>query len=41
MCNILKMTRFLIEPRDLIFVKGYKFMSFSKTMGKSIGKSVS
>ena len=26
--------RYLIEPRDRIFVKGYGFLSFAKNMGK-------
>ena len=33
-----------IEPRDRIFVKGYKGLkrvSFAKNMGKNIGKNVS
>ena len=35
------MTRYLVQPRDRIFVKGYGFLSFSKNMGKNIGKNVS
>ena len=27
--------RYLIEPRDRIYVKGYGFLSFDKNMGKS------
>ena len=35
------MTRYLVQPRDRIFVKGYGFLSFAKNMGKSIGKNIS
>ena len=28
--------RYSIEPRDIIYVKGYGFLSFAKTMGKSL-----
>ena len=28
MCNILKMTRYSIEPKDQIFVKGYGLFVF-------------
>ena len=35
------MTRYLIEPRDQIFLKGYEFLSFAKNMGKDIGKNLS
>ena len=28
--------RYLIEPRDRIYVKGYGFVSFAKNMGKSL-----
>ena len=28
--------RYLIEPRDRIYVKGYGFSSFAKNMGKSL-----
>ena len=30
------MTQYLIEPRDRIFVKGYKFLSFAKIIGKNL-----
>ena len=30
--------RYLIEPRDRIYVKGYGFLSFAKNMGKSLRK---
>ena len=32
--KIIKM-RYLIEPRDRIYVKGYGFLSFAKNMGKN------
>ena len=35
------MTRFSIEPRDIIFVKACKLLSFSKNIGKKIGQSLS
>ena len=28
------MTRYSVQPRDRIFVKGYEFFSFAKNMGK-------
>ena len=31
----------LIELRDQMLVKGYKFLSFAKNMSKNIGKNVS
>ena len=33
--KIIKM-RYSIEPRDRIYVKGYRFLSFAKNMGKSL-----
>ena len=33
------MTRYSVQPRDQIFVKGYGFWSFSKNMGKNFGKT--
>ena len=30
-----------VQPRDRLFVKGYGFLSFAKTMGKNIGKNIS
>ena len=33
------MMPYSVQPRNKIFVKGYGFLSFSKTMGKSIGKN--
>ena len=35
------MTRYLVQPRDRIFVKGYGFFSFAKNMGKNINKNIS
>ena len=35
------MMRCSLQPRDRIFVKGYGFLSFAKTMGKNIGKNIS
>ena len=35
------MTYLLVQPRDRIFVKGYKFFSFVKNMVRKIGKIVS
>ena len=34
------MTCYSIEPRDQIFVKGYRFLSLAKTMSKNIGKNI-
>ena len=35
----IKMTHYLFEPGDCIFVKGYGLLSFAKNMGKNISKS--
>ena len=37
------MMRFLVQPRDRIFVKvkSYAFLSFAKKMNKNIGKNMS
>ena len=35
------MTQYLVQPKDRIFVKGYRFLSFSKNMGKIISKNIS
>ena len=37
----MKMTKYSVEPRDQIFVKGYGFLSFAKNMGRNIGKNIS
>ena len=34
------MTRYLVHPRDLIFVKAYGFFFFAGNMGKNISKSL-
>ena len=35
------MTRYSVQPRDRIFVKGYGSLSFAKNMGRNIGKKIS
>ena len=30
------MTRYLVQPRNRIFVKDYEFLSFAKTMAQNI-----
>ena len=35
------MTRYSVQPRDRIFVKGYGFLSFARNMGKNVGKNIS
>ena len=35
------MMHYSIEPKDRIFVKGYKFLSFAKNIGKMLGKNIS
>ena len=35
------MMRYSVQPRDRIFVKGYRFFSSAKNMGKKIGKNIS
>ena len=34
------MTSYSVPPRDWIFVKGYRFLSFAKYMVKSVGKII-
>ena len=34
------MTRYSLEPKDRIFVKGYGFLCFTKSMSKNIGKNI-
>ena len=34
------MIRYSVQPRDRIFVRGYRFLSFVKNMGKNIGKNI-
>ena len=31
--------RYPIEPKDKIYVKGYRFFSFAKSMGKNTGNN--
>ena len=31
------MTRYSVQPRDRIFLKGYGFLSFATSMSKKIG----
>ena len=35
------MTRYSIQPKHQIFVKGYGFLSFAKNIGKNISKNLS
>ena len=35
------MTRYSVQPRERIFVKGYGFLSFAKNMGRNLGKNLS
>ena len=35
------MMRYLIEPKDHIFVKGYRILSFAKNMCQNIDKNIS
>ena len=34
------MTQSSVQPRERIFLKGYRFLSFTKNMGKSISKDI-
>ena len=34
------MTRYSVQPRERIFVKGHGFFSFAKNMDKNIGKII-
>ena len=34
------MTRYLVQPRDRIFVKYYGFLSFARNMGRDTGKNI-
>ena len=34
------MTRYSVQQRDPLFVKGYGFLSFAKTMGNNISKNI-
>ena len=35
------MTSYSVQPRDVIFVKGYGFLSFAKNMSRSMAKNIS
>ena len=35
------MTRYSVQPRDQIFIKGYGYLCFAKNMSKNIGKYIS
>ena len=35
------MTRYSVQLRDRIFVKGYWFLTLARNMGRNIGKNVS
>ena len=35
------MTRYSVQPRDEVFVKGHGFLPFARNMGKNIGKNIS
>ena len=35
------MMRYSFHPREIIFAKGYGFLSFAKNIGKNIGKNLS
>ena len=37
----IKMTRYSVQPRYRIIVKGYRFLFFAKNMVKNIGKNKS
>ena len=34
------MARYSVQPRDSIFVKGYRFLSFAKNIGKNFSKNI-
>ena len=35
------MTRYSVQPKDQIFVKGYGFLPFAKNFGKNISRNLS
>ena len=35
------MTRYSVQPRDWIFVKGYGFLFFARHLCRNIGKNIS
>ena len=34
------MTHYLVQPRDQIFLKGYRFLSFATNIGKNASKFI-
>ena len=34
------MTHYLVQPRDRIFVKGYKFLQFARKMDKNVRENM-
>ena len=36
----MKLTCYSVQPKDQIYVKGYRFFSFAKNMGKNINKNL-
>ena len=36
----MKMTRYSVQTRDQICLKGYGFFSFAKTVGQNVGKNL-
>ena len=36
----LAMRHYSVQPRDRIFVQGYRFLSFARNKGKNVGKNV-
>ena len=34
------MTRYSVQPKDRLFVKGYEFLFFAKNIGKDVGKNI-
>ena len=36
----LAMRRYSVQPRDRIFVKDYRFLSFARNMGRNIAKNI-
>ena len=34
------MSQYSIQPRESIFLRGYEFFSFAKSMGKNIAKNI-
>ena len=34
------MIRYSVQPRERIFVKGYRFLFLARNMGKNVGKNI-